>query len=533
MAKAPNFILFVTDQQRWDHLGCNGNPVLRTPHIDAIAEAGTSFDRFTVASAVCMPNRSTMMTGRMPSLHGVRYNGVPLRADSVTFVDLLRAAGYSTALTGKSHLQNFTPMPAAHVADDEEGAPPPEDLSEAHRGTLTGQEYEAEKIPNTNRRGYLDLTTPFYGFDHVDLCTLHGDRVRGHYDEWLKKKHGVLEADALRGKENAIPEPDYSAPQAWHSAIPEEDYPSSYVRDRAQDFLRGHAAESPDKPFFLQCSFPDPHHPYTPPGKYFRMYDPDDIELPASFDNPDPQPTVAYVHARTKAGEINRDTILPFAATEREAKEIIALTYGMVALIDDCVGAVMETLRETGMDRDTVIIFTSDHGDFMGDHGLMLKGPLHYQGLVKVPFIWADPERPRAKERCDALCGTLDIARTILARAGLAPYNGIQGRDIGPLIRGEADEIRDGMIIEQDAQRPNFHFKDPIKARTYITRRWRLSRYRGSDFAELYDLENDPHEMRNLWNDPEHQGVKGELLGAMVMQMIENQETSPLPTAFA
>ena len=105
----PNFVLFITDQQRADFLGCYGHPVLRTPHIDSIAARGTAFDRFHVASPVCMPNRASLMTGRMPSVHGVRSNGIPLSINAVTFVDLLRDAGYATALIGKSHLQNFTP----------------------------------------------------------------------------------------------------------------------------------------------------------------------------------------------------------------------------------------------------------------------------------------------------------------------------------------------------------------------------------------------------------------------------------------
>ncbi|MBT3535950.1 MAG: sulfatase-like hydrolase/transferase [Rhodospirillaceae bacterium] len=528
MAKQPNFILFMTDQQRWDHLGCNGNEILKTPNIDAIAARGVGFDRFNVASAVCMPNRSTLVTGRMPSLHGVRYNGVPLRRDAVTFVDLLRAGGYSTGLVGKSHLQNFTNMPAAVSAVSGDGDAPPADLSEARRGTISGSEYEDEKMPADGRRGYLDLATPFYGFDHVELCTLHGDRVRGHYDLWLKERHS--DADGLRGPDNAIPEPDYSAPQSWHTAIPEEHYTSSYVADRSEAFLE---AQDPHKPFFLQCSFPDPHHPYNPPGKYFRMYDPDAMELPASYHNSSPQPTTAYIQARTAAGDVDRNTIQPFAASERETKEIIALTYGMIAMIDDCVGRVMAKLEALGLEQDTVILFTSDHGDFMGDHGIMLKGPLHYQGLVKVPFIWSDPGDGLNGVRQDGLAGTIDIARTVLARAGLAPFNGMQGHDLGPLMRGEVDGLRDGMMVEQDAQRPNFHFDGPIKARTYLTQRWRLSRYMGSEFGELYDLQNDPNEMQNLWDEPGHAEIKGKLLGDMVLAMIENQESSPHPTDFA
>ncbi|MBT5108865.1 MAG: sulfatase-like hydrolase/transferase [Rhodospirillaceae bacterium] len=531
MAKRPNFILFMTDQQRWDHLGCNGNKVLKTPNIDAIAGRGVRFDRFSVTSAVCMPNRATLVTGRMPSLHGVRYNGVPLTRDSVTFVDLLRAAGYNTGLCGKSHLQNFSDMEAAISARDDIGAPPPDDLAEARRGTISGTEYEEEKTPADGREGYMNLQTPFYGFDHVDLCTRHGDRARGHYDVWLKERHA--DADALRGPKNAIPEPEYSAPQAWHTSIPEEHYTSTYVADKSEAFLDAHAARTDDAPFFLQCSFPDPHHPYTPPGKYFRMYDPDDIDLPGSYHNPAPQPTTAHIQQQTAEGSTPRTGNLPFATNERETKEIIALTYGMISMVDDCVGRVVEKLESLGLAENTVLLFTSDHGDFMGDHGIMLKGPLHYQSLINVPFIWADPADGLNDVRREELAGTIDIARTVLARADLAPFNGMQGHDLGPLMRGEADKVREGMMLEQDAQKPNFHFDGPIKARTYLTTRWRLSRYMGSDFGELYDLRNDPLEMNNLWNDPKHSDVKSDLLSDMVMAMVENQETSPHPTDFA
>lgn len=531
MAKRPNFILFVTDQQRWDHLGCNGASVLKTPHIDAIAGAGIRFDRFNVASAVCMPNRATLMTGRMPSSHGVRFNGVPLRRDSVTFVDLLRAAGYKTGLVGKSHLQNFTELKAVRPEPADPGAPPPDALAEARRHDIAGPEYAQEKPPSDVSQGYLELEKPFYGFDHVDLCTAHGDRVRGHYDVWLKERRP--DADGLRGAQNALPTPDYSAPQAWHTAIPEELYPSSYVALKTEAYLEDYASGPGDAPFFLQCSFPDPHHPYTPPGKYFRLYDPADIPLPASFGAPDPEPTVAHIHNQTLDPDLPHLRIMPFAPSARHAQEIIALTYGMIAMIDDCIGRVMATLRRLGLDEDTVVLFTSDHGDFMGDHGLMLKGPLHYQGLIRVPFIWADPKDDHAGARTDALAGSIDVAQTVLARAGLAPFNGVQGHDLGPVIRGEADAVRAGMIVEQDAQRPNFHFTQPIRARTYVNDRWRLSRYVGSDFAELYDLQNDPLELNNLWRDPAHAETRAELQSQMLMAMIENQDQSPLPTDFA
>ncbi len=525
----PNFILFMTDQQRWNHLSCNGNPVLKTPHIDSMAARGMSFDRFTVASAVCMPNRSTLMTGRMPSLHGVRFNGVPLDLGAVTLVDLLRAAGYRTGLVGKSHLQNFTGRGTDLPPSSEVGTPPPSALAEARRGTISGSEYEAELMPAEERAGYLNLQTPFYGFDHVDLCTLHGDKVLGHYDLWLKEQR--RDADDLRGPANAYAEPDYSAPQLWHSRMPSELYPSSYIAEKSMEFLRQGVKEG--EPFFLKCSFPDPHHPFSAPGDYFKKFDPDDVDLPDSFFAPSDVPTVSFVKEQSKADGFDKATVWPFAVTERELREITAVTYGMISLIDDCIGRVLACLDELGLRDNTVLLFTSDHGDFMGDHGIVLKGPLHYQGLVKVPFIWSDPADGHEGARTDALAGTLDIARTILARAGLAPFNGMGGHDLGPLMRGEVDRLHTGIVIEQDAQRPNFHFDGPIRARSYVTDRWRLSRYLGSEFAELYDLENDPQERENLWFDPAYAPVREELLSQMVMTMMENQENSPLPTGQA
>src|SRR4051812_28818999 len=166
----PNFLLFITDQHRADFLGCYGHPVLRTPHIDSIAARGTAMDKFYVASPVCMPNRASLMTGRMPSAHGVRANGIPLSRDSVTFVDLLAAAGYRTALVGKSHLQNFTgagplftpPSPAEDLRK------PPANFAQARNVGLSGPRYDEEN-PKEWNAGKRSVTTPFYGFQHVDL----------------------------------------------------------------------------------------------------------------------------------------------------------------------------------------------------------------------------------------------------------------------------------------------------------------------------------------------------------------------------
>ncbi len=457
MAERPNFILFVTDQHRADHLGCYGNGMVRTPNIDAIARRGTRFDRFHVANPVCMPNRASLMTGRMPSLHGVRHNGIPLSHDHVTFVELLAAAGYDTALVGKSHLQNFTGKPAPVGFEAPEGlTAPPEALREADRRLRKGADYDAENMMLWHDPRHR-VCLPFYGFARADICTGHGDQVGGDYLRWLAARREAPET--LTGPGNAAPDPARAAPQAWRTRMPEHLYPTAYVADRARDFLETHAT---DRPFFLQVSFPDPHHPFTPPGRYWDMYDPDSVALPASFGKGDLAP-LRQMRAELAAGTAVRDLpTRPFAVTEREARVIIALTYGMITMVDDAVGQVMAAVERLGLSRNTVVMFTSDHGDYMGDHGIMTKYLLHYRGLVRVPFLVADPAAEAASMVRDDLAGTIDIAATVLARAGLAPFNGMQGRDLCDA----GTPAPDDWLIEEDGMVPMFGAKVRERVRT-------------------------------------------------------------------
>lgn len=170
------------------------------------------------------------------------------------------------------------------------------------------------------------------------------------------------------------------------------------------------------------------------------------------------------------------------AVTPREAREAIALSYGMITLVDDCIGQILQALEATGQARDTIVAFTSDHGDFMGDHGLLFKGPLHYQGLVRVPFIWADPRIPGGR-RSAALHGTLDLARTLLHRTGTAPYHDIQGISLLPALDDPDWQGHDAILIEDEIQRVFGGFDRPVRLRTLITRQWRLSVYLGADWG--------------------------------------------------
>lgn len=526
MAVRPNFLLFITDQHRADHLGCYGDRVLRTPHIDRIAAQGIRFDRFYVATPICMPNRASLMTGRMPSLHGARHNGIPLALTATTFVDLLAADGYDTALIGKCHLQSMSPTKPVNGVPEQDPRlrQPPENLCEADRTWSTDGRYDQELSSNWKNPDH-ELDLPYYGFRHVELCVNHGDRVLGHYGRWLEARRPG--SDKLRGPDNQLPGNRYKAPQAWRTAVPEELYPTHYIAERAMAYLEHHARGGNQRPFFLQCSFPDPHHPFTPPGRYWDLYDPDEIALPASFHQSEATlpPHLRALHRARDEGKVNRNGQRVIAIGERDAREAIALNYGMIAMIDDRIGMIMAKLRSLGLDRDTVVIFTTDHGDFMGDHQLLLKGALHYRGLIRVPFIWSDPDGGQGGETRNDLAGTVDIGRTILTRAGLASHHGDQGRDL----LGSPDASRD-MVVEEHQRYGYMGFGHGFRARSLITARHRLTLYQDAAWGELYDLTDDPDEMMNLWDDPASRPLRDDLIARLAHRMMGLAENSPLAT---
>ena len=530
---APNILLIITDQQRADYLGCAGHPVLKTPNIDAIAERGVRFERFYVANPICMPNRSSLMTGRMASLHGVRHNGIALDLEANTFVDLLKSAGYNTGLIGKSHLQNFAGNPPLMTGPKPKPGfgPPPAGLAEARKGVpgALDQGYDNEIPENWDIEPGFTVRTPFYGFDSVDLTTWHGDKVGGDYAWWLQEQTG--DHRAMRGPDNALAS-DVVCPQAWRTALPEALYPTAYIGMRTAQWLERAAEDG--RPFFAMCSFNDPHHPFTPPGKYWDMYDAADMVLPPSFQPADNRsiPPLAALWREYRDGTALRDSQALFVVDEREAREAMALTCGMITAIDDAVGVILNKLGALGLADNTVVMFTSDHGDFMGDHQLLLKGPLHFQSLIKVPFIWSDPAGPSGATTSN-LSGTIDIARTVLERAGLEPYNGIQGRSLLAAACAKESDPPEAVLIEEDGQRTYMGFDAPVRARTLVTRRHRMTIYHGVAWGVLHDLEVDPHEMTNLWDDPGHAGVRSEMFERMARKQMELVDRSPLPTRAA
>ncbi len=532
----PNFLIFITDQHRADHLGCYGNSIVRTPHIDTLASQGVSFDRAYVAAPVCMPNRGSILTSRMPSVHGARSNGVPLPLSSVTFADQLAEFGYHTALVGKGHIQNMEDLPP--LTNPPAGLPGTRQsaaFSESRRDVFDsdpyGQELQAAWLDPQHR-----ITTPYYGFQDVILCNGHGDECFGDWLRWLEREHPELAR--RRGRAHSKRDPAIGAPQAWQTPLDEFSYPTHYIAEQSRQWLENHAATAPDQPFALMCSFPDPHHPWTPPGRYWDMYRPDDMPLPASMDPEVQQPPhVQWLLDERRQGAARLDSPRLFAASARELQEMTALTYGMITNIDDRIGMVMDTLKATGADKNTVVIFTADHGDLMGDHGIVLKGPLHYQGLVRVPLIWRDPSMAGAADasatRRDDLVSSIDLPASILARAGISPTNGSQGKPLFDTAGKVLPSGRDAVLIEENQQRAYMGFKNPVKARTLITDRYRLTVFQEGSWGELYDLRDDPLELANLWEAPHAQDIKASLVHRLARALIEHAETSPNPTRIA
>jgi arylsulfatase A-like enzyme len=514
MKSKPNFLYIMVDQLRADWLGCYGHSVVKTPNIDAIAAEGTRFDEFHVATPVCMPNRASFMTGRMPSVHGLRYNGCLLSERANTFVDVLKAGGYATATIGKSHLQPFTDFEAEKQGGDLQG--PIEEAWKPEPG-----DYGREEPGRYEDEDQFNFPTPYYGFDHVDMVTGHGDRAGGHYRQWFRKKHPNWRE--LVDPENELPH-EYSCPQAYRTPIPSDSYPTAYIGESAKRYLEGQ--KGTDQPFFAFVSFADPHHPFNPPGKYWNMYDPDDFDLPTRFEDcQSPPPPLMDARKTFEAGLGQKTPQTAFMTSDREVREAMALTAGMITMIDDVVGEMIQTLKDTCQYENTVIVFNADHGDYMGDFNMLLKGAWALRSINRVPMIWSDPASRKARSS-PALASTIDISATILERAGLDPYFGIQGTSFLACVDGD-NKHQDSLLIEYNDGLTRMGFDRPARVRSIVTADWQMSVYNGQNWGELYDLKNDQLQTNNLWDSSQYTDIRAELFEVLTGHLIAQMDESP------
>ncbi len=510
MSTRPNFLCLLTDQQRADHWGGGGNTLIRTPNLDRLAAEGVTFDQAYVANPLCMPARGTLFTGLTPRGHGVRTNGIPLDPRLPTITEALRSAGYRTHGIGKIHLTPFS-TPRGAAVENLDPAQFPEAQPMWERGRVQG------------------LPRPYYGLEQVEFAGGHGSWAWGDYMQFLNASHP--QGWRLLQPQAGTP-PRSGAEQSWQSAVPEELHCSTWIADRTLAFLKEQAGRP--QPFFLWCSFPDPHHPYCPPRPWCNRYDPADIPPPArrdgELDDLAPHFRRIYEHRLQLSGR-NRPTRM----ADEQLREITALTYGMISLVDAQVGRILKGLEESGLRDDTVVVFMSDHGDMMGDHWMLNKGPFHFDGLLRIPFVWSCPGRFGKGLRTSALATQLDFAPTVLALAGVPIPEGATpsqpeapdmsppwpGRSLVPVLQGNAAPVRDSVVVENDEDYLG------LRLRTLVTEEHRLTVYAGQPYGELFDRREDPGQLHNLWDSAAHRSVRRDLEVRLLHALIETDAAVP------
>lgn len=515
-----NVVVIIADQLRADHLGFVAQVPVRTPHIDGLAARGAVFDHAHVTNPVCMPNRASIITGRWPSAHGLRTNGLPLDPRSETFIRTLRAAGYRTAAVGKLHHQPMGyPFEEYQLEQIKDAVP---DLWAAAVEGPFGSNFESLEDFQRHAREDVHIPEDYYGFDDVSLVSGHGDRVSGNYLRWAEERgFNPLEQAGWKNAKSSFP--DWR--EVYESATPAALHPTTFVAEQAIERLQRYAQS--EEPFCLFVSFPDPHHPFAPPAGYFNRYRPEDVPLPPSFfDNHASSPQYLQ-EISARRGQTDIDPMMLWAPTEDQFRHALAAELGSIEFIDDSVGTVLDTLDELGLRDDTVVIFTSDHGDAFGDNGYMLKHFAHYRGITKVPLIVTG--QGIAPSRQEALVSSADIAPTVLDLLGAPALPRAQGQSLAPLLlRGTAVE-REVLLVEEDQPFGLEGLPGPIRMRTVITDRFRFTVLAGTGISELYDLNADPDELLNLAQDPAHRDLLAEAHATMLEAILATLDSSTIP----
>jgi len=444
-----------------------GNPFARTGNIDALAKRGTLYRWAYSSNPVCMPSRASLFTGRHVLAHRVLDNGIWLPESELTMSEVFRRSGYRTAGFGKFHFQTYKPY---------EGDTSMESMARWETGELDG------------------WYGPYYGFEEVKMTTAHGEGTGGHYGRWRKRAF----PDLKLGPENA---PGEKFPQfnSWKSNMPLEAYHSTWVADQAIEWLD---LADDDKPFFLFVSFPDPHAPFTPPAPYNTMFDEVDFPPPHAAEGENDAKPKPYRISMTEKPFVSDGGLHHYPDLKGAAyNQVVAHTYGMIALIDDCIGRVLAKLAETGRAGETIVVFTCDHGDCLGDHHFLYKAQTPCRSLLHIPLVIADPDGEAGE--VEGAVSNVDVMPTLLEKCGIAVPETVQGI---PLPEAGGSPQRDWVFEAGFAKytRDCHHF-------TLYTDKWRLTVFPYLRDGELYDLENDPHELVNLYNENEYSAVRKDL----------------------
>lgn len=481
---APNMLLITSDQHHWMAVGYN-DPKCQTPNLDRLAQRGVIFDKAYTCNPVSTPARASIITGRYPSQHGAYALGTKLPETELTIGECLSKYGYETALIGKAH---FQPLAGNAQYPSAEAYPILQDLD-----------------------FWKTFTGPFYGFNHVELARNHADEphVGQHYIIWLQNQIGEQWKDWYRTPTGNAPQGQYGS---W--AMPEKYHTDAWIAERCIALLDQY--KKGDKPFLLWASFFDPHNPYLIPEPWASMYNPNDMDIPETVNDDISDMPLHYRITREENPDKSiwqeGDPSYPVhgIARHRWTKEKLqknkAIYYGMVSMMDHYIGKILDHLEENGQIDNTLIIFTTDHGAFIGHHGLVGKGAFDYEDAVKIPFVASFKGKMPQGKRSEALISLVDIAPTILGIVGKDIPRTMTGIDQTDVLMGKKSELREHVLVENRFQMTKFYVC------TYIDKHYKLAFDMNSDEGELFDLEKDPNEMVNRWNDAEYQEIKKELL---------------------
>lgn len=466
MADKPNIILIYPDQHRGDTMGCVGHPVVRTPNLDRIAAEGVAFTRCSTNSPLCMPARASMMSGQYVNEHGVWNNAINADRHGPSHVRNIRDAGYHTALFGKTHL--YLHQGAGHTS------------------------------------GYLQELKD-WGFEEAHEITgpLASARVDSPYTDYLAEK-GLLDVHReamrvyLRGMARGYSHPWEQVP----CLLPTEDHMDAYTGRKSAEWIRNYKG---DKPFYLQVLFPGPHDPFDSPAEYRAMYNPEEMPM-AIMDKP-AEPISPQVERVLKLSNLG-------TMTESHNRVMRTYYYGKVTLIDEYIGLILKALEERGMLGNTWIVYTSDHGESLGDHRLNHK-MVFYESSMNVPCIIRPPDKVKGW-KSKALTDQLDVVATLADIAGAKQMDGSGGRSLLPQVKAGPDA--------PGAQQG----KEVIFSELYGYSMARTERYKMTVITEtrqpveLYDMENDPNELRNLAADPSMEKVRREMLDGPLSQLLSH-----------
>jgi len=454
----PNILWICTDQQRYDTIHALGNEAIRTPHLDHLAESGVAFTRCYSQSPICTPSRASFLTGRYPSTIHVNRNGNAYFPPDVRLVTrALADVGYDCGLAGKLH--------------------------------LSAAEGRVEARPDDGYR--------IFRWSHHPKPEPYWPTEQHHYQKWLREL-GV-DWDTTYGQ---APAEGWDVQTDYAPGIAARYHQTTWCANEAIAFM----SEERRGPWLMSVNPFDPHPPLDPPPEYLERMDRDTMPMPLF--RPE------ELESQREFRGIAHQTRTPTSPYDYDARDMVAAYYAQIELIDDQVSRMVEALERTGQRDNTIVIFTSDHGEMLGDHGLRLKGCRFYEGAVRVPLIISWPARVQQGLVSDALVELTDLVPTLNDAVGLPTEPDVQGRSLLPILTGRSDPGYHRAFV-----RSEYHDAlaqpEPSHANMIRDDRFKLVVYHGHEIGELYDLQNDPDEFHNLWVDPAYRDVRYDLMKSL------------------